>query len=650
MSLPAATPYRPDIDGLRALAIVPVVLFHLGVPGFMGGFVGVDIFFVISGFLITRILQDELDSGSFRFSHFWLRRARRLLPTLATVLAFTVGAGALILEGEGFRRLGRQAVAVSAFLGNVWTLRNAGGYWGPEADDFHLLHGWSLAVEEQFYLLFPLLLVLLNRRSRHPDRWLVALALVSLATTLPGPWRNASATFYLLHGRAWELLVGVLLARFTRSRPGFPGNPINGNWLGGLGAALVFVGFCLARPGPLFPGPLALLPTLGAALCIAAGPDSTFNRWLATPVPVYLGRLSYAWYLWHWPILVFLRAFSIDATLPTFLGSLALASLTYHGLERPARTLPVQRVPLRLILPAALVLGMAILTPRFLRHPVERLAPPLRWCDTDLMPNPSPEKLACTPSGLVRSPLGPSVPAPPIAPGPLHVLLIGDSHGRSLLPALDAVCRDLKWNHAAFTASGARPFLMAPGESWTNYAGPIWSESKRLELDATIRSFLNATSPPIIVVVARWNTLASRGKQSVLGNVQYLRERSPTSAFLFVGQPPQLPVGIGGFLSGELEFAPLTPFQEPHRARLARHRVHAWLRDFAATDPAARFLDISQPYLEGSRVRLRQGSTLLYFDDDHLSIAGANLAQPLLKDALLGLARSSRHPVPLPLP
>ncbi len=303
---------------------------------------------------------------------------------------------------------------------------------------------------------------------------------------------------------------------------------------------------------------------------------------------------------------------------------------------------------MRILVPVVAGLAVCCAIPRFLRHPGERVPVPLSWCDTDFMPNTNPHGPGCVPSGLVRSPLGPFVPATPIAPGPIHAVLLGDSHGRSLLPALDSVFRDLRWNYAAFTASGARPFVIAPGHPWSEYAGRLWSGPSRQELDASIRTFLATTSPPVVVVVGRWSAHAKVGRKEFMEDIRNLRALAPRSVFLFVGQVPELAMGVAGFHSGELEFAPLTPMREPYQATRRRSKVHGWLRELADADPGVRFLDIAHPYQDGPRVRFREGPTLFYFDDDHLTVAGAARAEPLLREALGSIASVANHPVPLP--
>ena len=205
--------YRPDIDGLRALAVVPVILYHGGVPGFSGGFVGVDVFFVISGYLIAGIIHRELQSDSFSIAGFYERRVRRILPALVVVLVASAIAGWFLLLPDAFSDLGGAIAATSLFASNIWFWRNSGGYFDRASEFEPLLHTWSLAVEEQFYLFFPLLMILIARRSPKFQlaciTILCAISFVLAAFSVhwkPGP------TFYLLPTRAWELGLGVILA------------------------------------------------------------------------------------------------------------------------------------------------------------------------------------------------------------------------------------------------------------------------------------------------------------------------------------------------------------------------------------------------------------------------------------------------------
>jgi peptidoglycan/LPS O-acetylase OafA/YrhL len=332
--------YRRDIDGLRALAIVPVVLYHFGFPGFSGGFVGVDVFFVISGFLITSIIWRERQAGAFSFVDFWARRARRILPPVFVMMAAVLVAGWLWLTPEDYQELGR-ATRYQAFFGSNFLYMRGQGYFAPVAQVQPLLHTWSLAVEEQFYLVFPLLLVLLSSRLQ---RWRLALLGMAVASFVLSQWalpRHEQAAFYMLPMRAWELLVGALLAVLPASTTL---RPKVYELVSGAGLLAIVAAVCLYTEKTPFPGAAALLPTLGAgALIWANGRHRTLaGRLLGLPLLVGIGLISYSWYLWHWPLIVFGNYVSFDALTwvqrgGLLLASVALACASWRWVEGPFR-------------------------------------------------------------------------------------------------------------------------------------------------------------------------------------------------------------------------------------------------------------------------------------------------------------------------
>lgn len=282
--------HRDDIDGLRSLAVLPIVLFHLGVPGFHGGYVGVDIFFVISGFLITQRLAVDWDLWNF-----YERRARRILPALLLVLAVSSVVSVAILMPRDLSAYGRSLAATLLFVSNIQFWMDV-GYFNELAITKPLLHTWSLAVEEQFYLLFPAFLLLARRRFKGLFWPVAVLALVSLAASVLGVLNHPSAAFYWLPFRAWELLLGSCLAL---SKP-----PQPQGWQAPLGFALLAVavfGFDEATP---FPGIAALAPCVGTALLLHSGQTQSVLR---LRVLVNIGKISYSMYLWHWPLVVFYR-------------------------------------------------------------------------------------------------------------------------------------------------------------------------------------------------------------------------------------------------------------------------------------------------------------------------------------------------------
>lgn len=353
-----AIDYRRDIDGLRAVAILSVVGYHVGLPGADGGFVGVDVFFVISGFLITRLLLKELvNRGSIDLRAFFARRVRRLLPAFIVVVAATLLLGAFFLvpvNGEQ-TDLAASAAAAAVYLANIHFAFMTGGYFDRPSELMPLLHTWSLAVEEQFYVVWPLALLACAAVARRSGASLVIVVAIVLGGTVVaslvysmrasgGDGWMAQMAFFTLPSRAWELAIGALLAVAMRRRP----DPRPWAGLSLAGGGLVVIGVAIAGYDDTmaFPGVAALAPTLGAAAIIAGGalaPRSLVSRVLSTAPMVMLGAVSYSWYLWHWPLLALARAHELGATdlrrdAAMAAAALVLAGLTYIMIEKPIRT------------------------------------------------------------------------------------------------------------------------------------------------------------------------------------------------------------------------------------------------------------------------------------------------------------------------
>jgi peptidoglycan/LPS O-acetylase OafA/YrhL len=341
--------YRADIDGLRAIAVLAVVCFHANVVHVTGGFVGVDIFFVISGYLITQVIDAEMEQGRFTFRGFYERRMRRIFPALFAVALFCALAGAALFPPLRFAEFGQSLLAMTGFVSNIYFQRTAPiqGYFGDTSGTQLLLHTWTLALEEQFYLLFPVLLLLLNKFAR-PLRGVVVLVLllVSFRSGVQGLQSNLLAdhvtVFYLLPGRAWELLLGALLA-FGVLPP--VRNVIVRSLTGAAGLAAIVYAIATFTGDTPFPGYNALYPCLGAALLIysGAGGRSPVKSALSLPPLVFIGVISYSLYLWHWPLIVITKFFTAQfITAPQSLIvplvlSVVLAFLSFEFIESPFR-------------------------------------------------------------------------------------------------------------------------------------------------------------------------------------------------------------------------------------------------------------------------------------------------------------------------
>jgi peptidoglycan/LPS O-acetylase OafA/YrhL len=334
--------YRPEIDGLRCLAIVPVVLYHAGARFFPGGFVGVDVFFVISGFLITSIIRREIDQRTFTIAGFYERRCRRILPALIVVILASLSAGYFIMLAGQYAALGSSAAATLLFSSNVFFWRQV-GYFGPVAEWLPLLNTWSLAVEEQYYIVFPLFMLVARR-------WPVArqvafigiIFAASLLVSVHGAYQRPGAAFFLTPFRAWELLLGVLIA--YQPRPN-----VRERWLREVaslvGLLLIALPVALYDDGTPFPGLAALAPCLGTGILLVTGDAgaSLVKSALENRVLVFIGQISYSLYLWHWPVLVFARLrfaeTQLSPTLATVcvLASFLIATLSWRFIERPFR-------------------------------------------------------------------------------------------------------------------------------------------------------------------------------------------------------------------------------------------------------------------------------------------------------------------------
>ncbi len=339
--------YRPDIDGMRAIAVLAVVIFHLFPKSLPAGFIGVDIFFVISGYLITRIILQTDDQHNFDWLGFYQRRVRRIFPVLVTVMAVSCGLAWLILLDQEFSQFGKHMSAGLFFVANLIFWRES-GYFDGAAETKPLLHLWSLGIEEQFYLVWPLTLVVLLKYRQRGVVWGLVLAMFSFALCVALSQGQQRSGFYLPFCRAWELLAGALIAwtgqYYWRAQQWSAGHADYWAHLQSLiGGLCLLFGLALIDQDKVFPGYWAMLPVAGASLLILAGPASVVNRsllswnWLR-----YLGLISFSWYLWHWPLLSFARI--IESAEPSpgwrnriFLLSLALAVASYHLIEQPLR-------------------------------------------------------------------------------------------------------------------------------------------------------------------------------------------------------------------------------------------------------------------------------------------------------------------------
>lgn len=335
--------YRPEIDGLRCIAVISVLLFHYGIAPFSGGFVGVDVFFVISGYLITSLILSEAERNDFSLLRFYDRRVRRIVPASITTVLITGFAGYFLLLPKDYAEFGRSAVAAVFGLANLHFYWNTGGYFDTSAEMMPLLHMWSLGVEEQFYLVWPLLLIgtyAASKGSRTSVQIVLATLLVgSFTASIAVTRSNEQLAFYMLHTRAWELALGAMVA----FAPPITRRPL-GETASAIGLALIALSILVLTSTMPFPGVNALYPCVGAALIVwPKTQQCQTEKHLASPALVFCGKISFSLYLWHWPVLVMYRQLGSDGTasLPEGLAlvtlSFILAVATWKFIEQPFR-------------------------------------------------------------------------------------------------------------------------------------------------------------------------------------------------------------------------------------------------------------------------------------------------------------------------
>ncbi len=458
--------YRRDIDGLRAVAVLPVVIFHAGI-GLGGGFVGVDVFFVISGYLITSLLVADIEADRFSILGFYERRARRILPALFAMMVIVTLAATALFIPEDLDAFGKSLAAAALFVSNVWFFSEL-GYFTEAAELKPLLHTWSLGIEEQYYLVFPLLLWVLYRALR-ALRVFAVLALLTAVSFALSVWATAEApdaAFYLPQYRMWELFLGSLLAMAAASgwlKP-LAGRPWQASLLAVAGLVAVLVAVVAFGPETRFPGVAALLPCIGALLMIATGDiaKTPVSRLLSTAPFVFIGRISYSVYLWHWPVLS-LR-FYVTGRAPTVLEglvcvalSIALGYLSWRFIEAPFRDR--HRLGRGQILSGALAgLVVAVMVGGVI---AKTNGLPGRMSDDFLAltyeeaPEDGPECHFVTPD---RGRLGDVCVLGDAGAEPSFVL-VGDSHAGVLSPAIFAAAEDLGAAGYQYTNSDFRPLL-----------------------------------------------------------------------------------------------------------------------------------------------------------------------------------------------
>jgi peptidoglycan/LPS O-acetylase OafA/YrhL len=642
------TQRRDDIDGLRAIAVLPVMLFHLGVESFGGGFVGVDVFFVISGFLITSIILPSLRQGTFTLLDFYERRCRRLFPALFTVLAASTVAAVCLLMPYDLQKFGESLAASIGFASN-FVFASQVGYFDDRAITKPLLHTWSLAVEEQFYIVYPFILALALRYV--PSRLtavLAGLALLSLAFSVEAVWNARDGAYYYLHVRGFELLLGALVA--AAALPKLRSAALT-NAASVAGLAMITAAVFLFDANTPFPGVAALLPCLGTAVLLHAGADGVgaVQKLLGTPVLVAIGRISYPIYLWHWPLIVFTAY--VAMRLPTafeqaaiVLATLVLAALTWRFIERPFQTrrwLPSAQTLFRMAIPSSLslaVLGgaLALLNGLPQRLPAEAArADEFRHSQATLRQHcskpdsQSSDRLPCY-IGDMRA-------------ARADFALIGDSHAEAVAMALGERAQAYGLKGVVFTRGRCVPLLAVrrPKQDYcTDYMKFAYDTVAKMGITNVILVsrwliYVGTPDPMNPPLVALDDGAMPTDNAAVIARGL---ERSlaflPGKRVTILAGIPEIGFPPPSVIARTLSFG-LSPPSPPTLAAYRRQQSEVLaVLNAAASGARAQILDPTGLLCPDGQCRITDGGRILYFDENHLSRDGARLLAPVFDDAL----------------
>lgn len=655
--------YRNDIDGIRAIAVGLVLLYHADLA-FHGGFVGVDVFFVISGYLISRILMRDISAETFCFSRFWVRRIRRLFPALAAMIAASFAVALLLFVPEHLTEMSESIIA-QPFLYANFLFWNKTGYFAADAESIPLLHTWSLAVEEQFYLCFPAAMIwLLKRGPKSALRRTIGVSLVSVAWSVYATERFPAAAFFLLPSRVWEFSIGVLLAMHHRSpqKVSTP-NPLSCELVAGLGIALILLPAAMYDKAVSFPGIAAFPPCLGTALLIHIHRHhlSTLGRLLSSKPFVFTGRVSYSLYLWHWPVFVFaeyilIDRFTVPVRIATLLACWPVAWLSWKYVESPMRTPGFLPRRTHLVTASSLISIVLISSGLFVLQ-------------QNGLPERFPDEIYAHKSHRYRIPhfvryddISDNSHLPVI--GSLEtskrptVLLWGDSHAMSIMPAFDVLGKEQ--NSGVYVA--AQPGIPPLAGTW-----PLRKSFQPVDYGTSVLEFVEQADIEHVVLAARWNayvfggdggdrsqllcdstTLSTSPEQAGSVLRKSLRETCQrlTAAGTTVWilrqvpfQPNNAPGTILKLAIWERDLNELATTVDEHQLRFAAINQ---LLD-SVSDLSVRYLD-PVPFVadENGRCRTVIDNVAVYSDQDHLSAHGALQLQPLLRQVLTNPYSPSR--------
>jgi peptidoglycan/LPS O-acetylase OafA/YrhL len=595
--------YRPEIDGLRAFAVIPVILFHAGAPHIYGGFVGVDIFFVISGFLITlTLLADENFSPADRIARFYERRIRRIIPALTVVVLVVLAVGVKLLLPAELVQLGKSAAATALFVSNFWFWTQS-GYFGAPAQSMPLLHTWSLAVEEQFYIGFPLLMIVIGTKRRVAPFVVVSMLAAFIFVVSVYLTKHRPGVAFYWPTRAWELLIGAALA-LPEPAP----RPMR-EAISVAGLVSIIVSFLAFNDMTPFPGHAALVPVLGTAAVIYGGGETLVGRILSLRPLASVGQISYSLYLWHWPILLYAKqAFVTDRltflqTTGCILTTFLIAALSWRLVETPFRKRPISRTRLFFgtgtLIGGVVTVGVAIFALKGLPGRFSQESLTLAQAQTAERPD------NCVQVGQFVCHVG---------SGKARFILWGDSHAGALSPAISNIA-STPGLYAVFNACPPLPSFVPVGLRGDDLPNCIARNKAVLEQarsEQTIGS---------IILAAYWSTY-----NFTEVDLRDVLDALKSKHVIIVGDNPTPGFNVPRTLALNGKFKPIRPNSLPSVFRITQNY------------PNVELIELSDALCSEGVCPPQQGLHALYSDGNHISDYTANtIVTTFLKERITGI-------------
>ena len=628
--------YRAEIDGLRAIAVIPVILFHLGYTFFAKGYYGVDVFFVISGYLITKILTENIEQNQFSMFDFWIRRIKRLMPALLTVILTVLVVAPLLVFKPVVEELSNDIFPAIFSYFNFHALFDFGNYWGGKSEKSFFLHVWSLSVEEQFYLIYPFFLFLVYKYFKSFIISVFALTICSFLFFMFYLNINKDYTFYMLPTRIWELSLGGLMTLIMVKKT----NSFIKSLMPIIGILLILLSYLF---GGAFIDYTVVLPVIGTALILLfCSPQHFVGKILSNKFFVLIGKLSYSLYLWHWPVIVLIKNLDyqlqdvnkhiINASI--LLVVFLLAYLTYMFIENKSRQ--YLHTPKLVFLSIVMIAGITIYFTSYYniyyKSTYNEQTNYLRYYDISptqvkLEDNDPLEYRVNFPNRLAQfsdayknegiiTKINNKSP---------EIMLLGDSHGVMWAKLFDEISDELQLSRTIYTSNASKPFFNIDSLE-TQKENRYYTKVQRVGYAKSIIKNIEVWKPKLFVIACRWEGLNDKDKESLNQLLLFLERKN--IKVLLLTQPPRF-----SFMENKnacqyltyLEINSVSGFNLINKSEKDNTTTNNYIISLQIKFHNVLLYDVYKNMIENNKVKVSLNKEVLYFDDDHLSYIGTTI-------------------------